>query len=74
MGGSRGGPQPVASGGGGVAGGAAPAAAGKTGKPRFEFVIVFIWKEPTPSDALMKLTDAAAGLPAGGAPPMPGGR
>jgi hypothetical protein len=29
----------------------------KKGKPRFEVVVMFIWREPTPSDALMK-TDA----------------
>jgi hypothetical protein len=47
-------------------------AAGKTGKPRFEFVVVFIWKEPTPSDALMKLSDASGAPPADQTPPMPG--
>ena len=26
----------------------------KTGKPRYEFVVMFIWREPTPSDDLMK--------------------
>ena len=37
-------------------------------KPRYEFVVMFIWREPTPSDALMKLGDAAA-AGAAGAPP-----
>jgi hypothetical protein len=32
---------------------------------------MFIWREPTPSDALMKLGDAAGG--AGGTPGVPGG-
>jgi hypothetical protein len=27
-------------------------------KPRFEFIVVFVWKEPTPSDKL--LSDAPA--------------
>jgi hypothetical protein len=26
----------------------------KKGKPRYEFIVMFIWREPTPSDALMK--------------------
>jgi type IV pilus assembly protein PilM len=45
-----------------IGGGAQPAA--KDGKPRYEFVIMFFWQEPTPSDALMNLTatpPAAAG-------------
>ena len=51
-------------------------------KPRYEFVIVFTWKEPTPSDALRKVTEKQApssggvggGMMGGyGAPPMSGG-
>jgi type IV pilus assembly protein PilM len=75
MGGGGGkGPTPMTSGGGPLgSGGNVPAvAAGKTGKPRFEFVVVFIWKEPTPSDALMKLSDASGAPPADQTPPMPG--
>jgi hypothetical protein len=37
--------------------GAVPAAA-KEGKPRYEFVVMFFWQEPTPSDSLMNLTTA----------------
>jgi hypothetical protein len=56
-------------------------------KPRYEFVIVFTWKEPTPSDKLrqIKKREAAAadsgtmgggkfggGMPAGPSPSAPG--
>ena len=37
--------------------GSPPAA--KDGKPRYEFVIMFFWQEPTPSDKLMNLKVAA---------------
>jgi hypothetical protein len=39
-------------------------------KPRFEFVIVFVWKEPTPSDKLrpIKKIEAPAAAPLGGPP------
>jgi hypothetical protein len=42
-------------------------------KPRYEFVIVFAWKEPTPSDKLrpIKVKEAAA-APASGGPGMGG--
>jgi len=33
----------------------------KPGTWRTEFVIVFIWKEPTPSDALRGVEDAGGG-------------
>jgi hypothetical protein len=41
---------------------------------RTEFIILFIWKEPTPSDALRTVTDEtpAAGSPGGMAPGGPG--
>jgi type IV pilus assembly protein PilM len=42
---------------GAFGGGATPSGAnlsGKKGKPRYEFIVMFIWREPTPSDALMK--------------------
>jgi len=55
-------------------------------KPRFEFALIFTWKEPTPSDKLRKVTekstapaDGGMGIPgpgrggAGGAPPPMGG-
>jgi len=35
-------------------------------RKRTEFVILFVWKEPTPSDALRGSMSAAAGLPEGG--------
>jgi type IV pilus assembly protein PilM len=61
---------------GGAQGGAPPGTgAAKNVKPRYEFVVMFIWREPTPSDALMNLTDAA-GAPSAAAPggaPLPGG-
>ena len=46
-------------------------------KPRYEFVVMFIWREPTPSDALIGGGDAGAagGLPGGvptSAPPIGG--
>ena len=41
----------------------AAAVASKPSKPRTEFVIMFFWQEPTPSDQLMKLGTSAA--PAG---------
>jgi hypothetical protein len=40
---------------------------------RTEFIILFIWKEPTPSDALLP-PDEAPAAPAGGGMMMPGGR
>jgi type IV pilus assembly protein PilM len=47
--------------------------------PRYEFVIMFIWREPTPSDKLMKLAEPGAapadampgGVPAPGSPGGP---
>jgi hypothetical protein len=52
----------VPGGGGADAGGGPAGEAPKQlkGKPRYEFVAVFIWREPTPSDALMKTGDAGA--------------
>jgi hypothetical protein len=44
--------------------GGAPAADNKQAKPRFEFVVMFFWQEPTPSDQLMNLTAAPAAGPA----------
>jgi type IV pilus assembly protein PilM len=55
---SRSGAPPRNAGGPAAGVGAAPAAA-KLGKPRTEFVIVFFWQEPTPSDKLMKLNTVA---------------
>jgi hypothetical protein len=47
---------------GGNVGGGTPQAATnadvKKGKPRYEFIVMFIWREPTPSDALMKSESA----------------
>jgi hypothetical protein len=40
---------------------------------RTEFIILFLWKEPTPSDALLPPEEAPAS-PAGGMPMMPAGR
>ena len=69
----------------GAAGGNSPAApvdSGTSGrlkvKPRYEFVIVFTWREPTPSDKLrqIKIAEkpaATGGGMFGGASPMPGG-
>jgi hypothetical protein len=46
-------------------------------KPRYEFVIVFTWKEPTPSDKLRPIkvaeAPAAAAAPSAPPPPSPGG-
>jgi hypothetical protein len=44
-------------------------------KPRFEFVLVFAWKEPTPSDKLrpIKAVEAAAPSSGGGYGGMGGG-
>jgi hypothetical protein len=43
-------------------------------EPRYEFVVLFIWREPTPSDALIPGGDAAGGgLGAPPASPTPGG-
>jgi hypothetical protein len=39
----------------------APPPADKPGKPRFEFVVMFFWQEPTPSDGLMNLSANPAG-------------
>jgi hypothetical protein len=70
--GRRGGP-------GGIAPGVAPGvgavgAEDATAPPRTEFVILFIWKEPTPSDKLRGLDDPAAGQPVQpGQPVRPGG-
>ena len=33
----------------------------KPPKPRTEFIVIFFWREPTPSDQLMNLTTAPAG-------------
>jgi hypothetical protein len=38
--------------------GAEPPATAKPSHPRYEFVIMFFWQEPTPSDKLMKLANA----------------
>ena len=46
-------------------------AAGSSGHTRTEFVVLFVWKEPTPSDSLRGEDDKAA-PPAGGAPPQSG--
>jgi hypothetical protein len=43
----------------GATGGAAPASDGKALHTRTEFVILFVWIEPTPSDALRGTGDAA---------------
>ena len=43
----------------------------KKPKPRYEFIVMFIWREPTPSDQLMKLGDAIGGAAAGATPGGP---
>jgi hypothetical protein len=50
-------------GGGGMRSPAAPALPPgvKPPKPRTEFIVIFFWREPTPSDQLMNLTTAPAG-------------
>lgn len=50
--------------------GTLPGAKPKVIKPRYEFVVVFVWKEPTPSDKLLGKADAA-GAPAAPAPTPP---
>jgi len=56
-----------------------PAAKGIKLKPRYEFVIIFTWKEPTPSDKLRPIkkyeppAPAATGLPASPSGPPRGG-
>jgi hypothetical protein len=62
-----GGPPPITSGGPTVPG--TPVA--KKPKPRYEFIVMFIWREPTPSDQLMKLGDAIGGAAAGATPGGP---
>lgn len=51
-----------------VGGGTEPAKGSLKIKPRFEFVVVFVWKEPTPSDKLrpIKVIEAAPAPEAGG--------
>jgi type IV pilus assembly protein PilM len=84
MGGTTGSPD-----GPGVGPGSAPPPKGIKTKPRYEFVIVFTWKEPTPSDKLRQIkkreaatsTDSSgggygkpgAGMPAGPSAPSPTG-
>jgi hypothetical protein len=43
-------------------------------KPRYEFIIVFTWKEPTPSDKLrpIKVAEKAAAAASGMGSPAPG--
>jgi hypothetical protein len=57
--------------GGGMEGGAGVEATRKPGHNRTEFVVFFIWKEPTPSDDLMKPVEdtgpPSTGTGAGGA-------
>ncbi len=52
-------------------------AAARPQHPRTEFVVLFIWKEPTPSDDLVHLNEdtgpASGGGPGGGMTGMPGG-
>jgi hypothetical protein len=47
-------------------------------KPRYEFVVVFVWKEPTPSDKLITpasdITESVPAAPAGGPGPGRGGK
>jgi hypothetical protein len=61
---------------------ATPAAKGIKVKPRYEFVIIFAWKEPTPSDKLRPIKkyeppatttapSGPGGLPGGGVPAAP---
>jgi type IV pilus assembly protein PilM len=40
-----------------------PSLAMKKGKPRYEFIVMFVWREPTPSDALMKTEGAPTPQP-----------
>jgi type IV pilus assembly protein PilM len=57
----------------GTAPGSPDAAGGIKVKPRFEFVVIFTWKEPTPSDKLRPIKIAekpAAGSPSGPMGPM----
>lgn len=44
---------------GGAGTGATANSTARTGKPRYEFVVMFIWREPTPSDDLMKRPDGS---------------
>jgi hypothetical protein len=46
--------------------GTPPGGQGAKSITRFEFVVMFVWREPTPSDALMKLGEP------GSAPAEPG--
>lgn len=41
-------------------------------KPRFEFVLIFTWKEPTPSEKLRQIKEKEPGAATGGigGPPM----
>jgi type IV pilus assembly protein PilM len=79
-GGSSAAPPPNAIGGAQSPGGVPPSegadSARKGAKDRTEFVIFFVWKEPTPSDDLMKYVEpTAADTGAGGAGGMmPGGK
>jgi type IV pilus assembly protein PilM len=38
-------------------------ATARKGRPRYEFIVMFVWREPTPSDALMKPEGAPAPQP-----------
>jgi hypothetical protein len=52
--------------------GGAPAANYKGAQHvRTDFLILFIWKEPTPSDALRGVADGGNETPAGGGSPTP---
>jgi type IV pilus assembly protein PilM len=57
---------------GGPEGSAAPPPKGLKIKPRFEFVVVFTWKEPTPSDKLRVIKKVEAPAAASGGPAMGG--
>jgi hypothetical protein len=57
--------------------GGADSASRRGAKDRTEFVIFFVWKEPTPSDELLKYVEPTAADTAGGGPGgagMPGGK
>jgi type IV pilus assembly protein PilM len=49
-------------------------APGATQHQRTEFVILFIWKEPTPSDTLRNAASGATPAPQSGSPPRPPGK
>jgi hypothetical protein len=55
----------------GVPPGETEAKAKKSRVWRTEFIILFVWKEPTPSDALRSVTDEAPAAAGGGGAMMP---